>query len=191
MSALKTPCVTLKLATSLDGKIALANGASRWITGPESREEVHRLRASHEAILTGIGTILADDPQMTARPEGGSETQPDVIVMDSKSRIPRDAKIFVEESRQVFARRDGNLTEGIRKYSTVLIEAGSQIVASAIKADLVDRIEWFRAPIVLGGDGLSVMSELDLEALDEAPKFKRVAMTERGDDIQESYERVR
>jgi len=191
MSALKKSCVTLKLATSLDGKIALANGVSKWITGPESRAEVHRMRASSEVILTGIGTILADDPQLTARPEEGCETQPDVIVMDSGSQLPSDAKLFDEESRQVFARRDGDLKAGLKNYASVMIEAGAKIAASAIKADLVDRIEWFRAPIILGGDGLSVLSELGLDALEKAPRFKRVALIERGDDIQESYERIR
>ena len=64
------PRVTLKLATSLDGRIALANGASQWITGPDSRAEVHRLRTAHDAVVTGIGTVLADDPLMSARIEG-------------------------------------------------------------------------------------------------------------------------
>jgi len=191
MSAAARPRVTLKLATSLDGRIALANGASKWITGPESRAEVHRMRAAHAAILTGVGTVLADNPQMTARPEGGCERQPDVIVMDSHDRTPSDAAVFAETARSVTLVPHRDIGRAIADYETVMIEAGAQIAASAMAAGLVDRIEWFRAPMVLGGDGLPVIAALGLETLDAAPIFKRTGIRERGADVQESYERIR
>lgn len=191
MTAGTGPRVTLKLATSLDGRIALANGASQWITGPESRAEVHRMRAAHAAILTGIGTILADNPRLTARPEGGCERQPDVIVMDSRGRTPGDAAVFAEPARSVTLVPHRDLARAIAGYDTVMIEAGAKIAAAAIAAGLVDRIEWFRAPVVLGGDGLAVIAALGLETLDAAPIFTRTGIRERGADLQESYERIR
>lgn len=185
------PRVTLKLATSLDGKIALSNGQSKWITGPESRAEVHRMRAAHEAILTGIGTIVADDPELTARTEPPSERQPDIIVLDRQGRMPMGAKVFAEPSRQVVIRASGDIQRAVAGYDTVMIEAGAQIAASALKSEIVDRIEWFRAPVILGGDGLPVFAELGLESLELAPIFQRTGVTARGADLQESYERVR
>lgn len=191
MSTSAQPRVTLKLATSLDGKIALSNGKSKWITGPESRAEVHRMRAAHDAILTGVGTILADDPEFTARTDPMPEKQPDLIVLDRQGRMNMGAKVFARGDRQVILRASGDIAAAIEGYERVMIEAGGQIAASAIKADLVDRIEWFRAPKILGGEGLSVCAELGLERLDLAPIFKRISVTERGDDLQETYERIR
>lgn len=191
MTGAARPRVTLKLATSLDGRIALSNGASQWITGPESRAEVHRMRAAHEAILTGIGTILADNPRLTARPEGGCDRQPDVMIMDSRDRTPSDAAVFAETGRSVTLVPHGDLARAVASYDTVMIEAGAQIAASAIAADLVDRIEWFRAPVLLGGDGLPVVAALGLETLEAAPIFKRTGIRECGADLQESYERIR
>jgi len=191
MTGAARPRVTLKLATSLDGRIALANGASQWITGPESRAEVHRMRAAHEAILTGIGTVLADNPRLTARPEGGCDRQPDVVIMDSRDRTPSDAAVFAETGRSVTLVPHGDLARAVAQYNTVMIEAGAQIAAAAIAADLVDRIEWFRAPVLLGGDGLPVVAALGLETLEAAPIFKRTGIRERGADLQESYERIR
>ena len=191
MTGAARPRVTLKLATSLDGRIALANGASQWITGPESRAEVHRMRAAHAAILTGIGTILADDPRMTARTGADDVRQPDVIIMDSQARTPGNAAVFSDPDRQVMLVPHRDLARACAGYDSVMIEAGAQIAASAIAAGLVDRIEWFRAPVILGGDGLAVIAALGLETLGEAPIFRRTGVRERGADLQESYERIR
>jgi diaminohydroxyphosphoribosylaminopyrimidine deaminase / 5-amino-6-(5-phosphoribosylamino)uracil reductase len=215
--------VTLKLATSLDGRIALANGASRWITGSESREAVHQLRAAHDVVLTGIGTILADDPQLTVRLPDYDGPQPGRVILDTRLRISPDARVFANsgptmifcgpdvpthsktaiESRgasvEPISRYDGpsvsfkSVLERVRALDgqSVMIEAGSKIAASALKHGLVDIIEWFRAPIVLGGDGFPVIAALGLERLDEAPIFSRVSVSECGDDLHERYERKR
>ena len=190
MTGAGRPRVTLKLATSLDGRIALGNGASKWITGPESRAVVHRMRAAHDAILTGIGTILADNPQLTARPEGGCERQPDILIMDSTGRTPADAAVFKGGDRSVTLIPHRDLARAMAGHQRVMIEAGAQIAAAAIKSGLVDRIEWFRAPVLLGGDGLPVLAALGLETLADAPMFTRSGVVERGADLQESYERV-
>lgn len=217
------PRVTLKLATSLDGRIALANGASQWITGPDSRAEVHRLRAAHDAVMTGIGTVLADDPLMSARIEGEEPEQPRRIVLDTHLKISPDAKILndaeggpvrvycggsvpvhlrdrVAVKAEVVAlnRYDGPsislksvlehlVGEGIE---SVMIEAGGRLAGAAMRSGLIDRIEWFRAPILLGGDARSAIDSFGLERLDEAPIFSRKSVTECGDDLWESYERA-
>src|SRR5271154_6026058 len=86
--------VTLKLATSLDGKIATASGESRWITGPEAREEVHRLRLTHMAVMIGVETAIADDPELTVRLPGKIVVaQPVRIVLDSRQRLPLGSKL--------------------------------------------------------------------------------------------------
>src|ERR1700760_3709766 len=92
--------VTLKLATSLDGRIATATGQSKWITGPEARAEAHRLRAAHDAVLVGVETALADDPELTVPLEGFSGLQPARVVLDSRQRLPPTAKL-VQSARDI------------------------------------------------------------------------------------------
>ncbi len=212
------PEVTLKLATSLDGRIALSNGVSQWITGEESRAEVHRLRAAHDVMLTGIGTVLADNPRLTARPDGvEAETQPRRAVMDSRARTPADGAFVGAGPVTVFHTREqppvallesqaqlvrvapeidgrASLMDALlwlyrAGEKTVMIEAGAGLAARAILAGIVDRIEWFRAPIILGGDGIPAIAALGLETLDAPPTFKRSGVRECGRDLWESWER--
>lgn len=220
MSARPRPLVTLKLATSLDGRIALASGASRWITGPEAREAVHGLRAGHDAVLTGVGTVLADDPQMTARPGGApAAKQPIRAIADTALRTPpgcallkagpalvfhvrggaSDAAALEQAGATVQAVADGadgrtELAAVLARLAdagaaSVMIEAGGAMAASALRGDLVDRIEWFRAPRIIGGDGLASIAAFGLETLADAPMFRRMAVREVGPDLWESYER--
>lgn len=215
--------VTLKLATSLDGRIALANGQSQWITGGASRAAVHRLRSQHDVVLTGIGTVLADDPQLTVRLPGYDGKQPGRVVLDTRLRTPDTARLFETggpllllcgadipahsraalEARgaavEVINRFDGphvSLKAALQRIrelegERILIEAGARVAASAIKHGIVDWIEWFRAPIILGGDGFPAMAALGLERLDEAPIFERVSVAECGADLHETYTRKR
>ena len=91
--------VTLKLATSLDGRIATASGESRWITGPAAREQVHRLRALHQAVLIGVETAIADDPELTVRLPGFVGIQPVRVVLDSRQRLPLTSKLVRDAGR--------------------------------------------------------------------------------------------
>ncbi|WP_288758261.1 RibD family protein [uncultured Brevundimonas sp.] len=204
--------VTLKLATSLDGRIATASGESRWITGEAARLEGHRLRAAHDAILVGVETVLHDDPELTARLPGRAVDQPLRVVLDSRLRTPATAKLAGENTliltafppapvgatrvRQVEA-EDGrpSIPAVLRALdsagvASLLIEGGGQVAASFLKAGAVDRLEWFRAPILLGAEGRPCVAALALAKLADAPKFRRLGAAPAGDDLWERYDRL-
>ena len=205
------PSVTLKVATSLDGRIATGSGESKWITGEAARLEGHRLRAAHDAILVGIETVLADDPELTVRLPGRSVDQPLRVVLDSRLRTPATARVVGADTLILTAAEpvvigsarveridseDGRPTAmaalaatGRAGARSLMIEGGGQVAASFLRAGLVDRIEWFRAPILLGGEGRPCIAALALAKLADAPKFRRVSAEPVGDDLWERYER--
>lgn len=204
--------VTLKLATSLDGRIATAAGESKWITGEAARLEGHRLRAAHDAILVGVETVLADDPELTARLHGRPVDQPLRVVLDSRLRTPPTARVANSDSliltvsepaavgtadvERVEAADGRPSVAGClsalrrRGVASVLIEGGGQVAASFLRAGLVDRLEWFRAPILLGGEGRPCVAGLALANLADAPTFRRESVAPLGDDLWERYERI-
>ncbi|MFA4892192.1 RibD family protein [Brevundimonas sp.] len=205
--------VTLKLATSLDGRIATAAGESRWITGEAARLEGHRLRAAHDAILVGVETVLADDPELTARLPGRPVDQPLRVVLDSRLRTPPTARVshgdtliltvaepspigtaVVERVEADHGRPSvGAVLSALKRrgVSSVLIEGGGQVAASFLRAGLVDRLEWFRAPILLGAEGRPCVAALALAKLADAPTFRRLSAEPVGDDLWERYDAVR
>lgn len=209
--------ITLKIASSLDGRIALADGTSQWITSSDSRARGHRMRAEHDAIMVGIGTVLADDPLLTARTVPLPERQPVRIVADSRARMPVASRLATstdlgrvvavtagEDSAALAAAgvdiwRCGNgvrmdvlqlvrraEAEGLR---SLLIEGGSTLAASFIRAGLVDEIAWFRAPILIGGEGLPAFGALGLSDLKSAARWRPVATERIGDDVLDTYVR--
>lgn len=207
------PHVTLKLATSLDGRIATATGESRWITGEAARLEGHRLRAAHDAILVGVETVLADDPELTVRLPGRPVDQPLRVVLDSRLRTPPTARVAGADSLIVTAVAPAPVGSALveqveteagrptpaaalaairrRGATSVLIEGGGEVAASFLRAGLVDRLEWFRAPILLGGEGRPCVAALALANLADAPKFRRVSVEPCGDDLWERYDAIR
>lgn len=220
------PTITLKLATSLDGRIATASGESKWITGPEARMEVHRLRAAHDAVMVGSQTVVADDPELTARTNPPPAKQPLRIVADGRGRTPPSARLFATAHKGpvAIATLEANdldalgwpSTQGLQFWMTppdpatgslslpdlmdaaaragvasILVEGGGRLAASFVRAGLVDRIEWFRAPLLLGDEGRACLGGLGLENLVDAPTYERVAVREVGVDLWESYRRKR
>ncbi len=175
------PFVSLKAAMSLDGKIATAAGESRWITGEKARALGHRLRAAHDAVLTGVGTVLADDPELTVRLARGRT--PLRVVADSRAQTPSRARLLAADERPpiIAVTRQAPETR-VRRLekagatvwrlparhgqvdlralmerlvavgaNSVLVEAGGSLNAGALEAGLVDRVYFFIAPMLIGG----------------------------------------
>jgi len=218
------PMVTLKLATSLDGRIATRSGESKWITGPEARQAGHRLRASHDAILVGIGTALADDPSLTCRLPGLEKQSPVRVVLDSRGRLGAKAAlvktvqdvptwVMTTETGQDQTQRledAGVESEAVttgaegrpdpqavlaalqrRGITRLLIEGGAGVARSFLSAGVVDRLVWFRAASVIGGDGLAAIGPLGIEALNETPRFTLQKVQRLGQDLLETYQSAR
>jgi diaminohydroxyphosphoribosylaminopyrimidine deaminase/5-amino-6-(5-phosphoribosylamino)uracil reductase len=211
------PRVTLKIATSLDGRIGTSSGESQWITGPEARLQGHRLRDESDAVLVGVETVLADDPRLTVRlPDGeGGGRDPLRVVLDSRLRTPSFARLARPGTLIITTREPGSTDVGgaeivkvagdssnrptvqavldllaERGVKSLMIEGGGRVAACFVTAGVIDAIEWFRAPILLGGDGRPGVAALNLQRLAHAPKFRRLAVEAVGDDLWERYERV-
>jgi diaminohydroxyphosphoribosylaminopyrimidine deaminase/5-amino-6-(5-phosphoribosylamino)uracil reductase len=189
------PLVRLKLAASADGRIATRTGASRWITGPQARRLVHRWRNEMDAVLVGVDTVIADDPELTCRRAGGRD--PVRIVVDGRLRIPPRARLLHDGRAPVWiatrARHDAAraaqlartgatilpivtrgahvdlgallLALGRRDITSVLVEGGSALAAALIAAGHVDELCWFSAPLLIGGDGLPMIGPLGVRSL--------------------------
>ena len=149
------PWVILKTALSLDGKAAAASGRSRWVTGPQARAAVHEMRSELDAILVGAGTVLADDPALTAH---GAGPNPLRVVLAGRRPLPRRARVFDEAAPTVVyrVRRPGDLRAALRDLArdgvgTLLVEGGPTVHASLLRAGLVDEARVFLAPKLLSG----------------------------------------
>lgn len=212
------PMFTLKIASSADGKIALANGDSQWITGSEARAYGHMLRARHDAILVGIGTVLADNPVLNCRLPGLEDRSPTRIVLDSSLRIPLESKLVAtagqiptlvlcgqaDEEKVNALRAVGVTVEMLdtlddmiaiaRRLAAcgltrVLVEGGGRVHASLLKAGLADRVLHFTAPKLLGSESMAMVGDLGLASLDHAPHLTCTSLRRLGADILASYEK--
>lgn len=168
------PHVTVKWAQSLDGRAAAADGTSQWITGSEARADVHRRRAVADAIVVGTGTVLADDPALTAR-DGDAlfEHQPVPVVIGSRE-TPADAALHRHPHEPLFfGTRD--LTAVLadlhaRGLQTVFVEGGPTLASAFIAAGLADRILAYVAPVLLGGDRLA-LTDIGASSIREAHRL--------------------
>ena len=205
------PFVILKLAMSLDGRIAAASGDSRWISSEESRAIVHRWRREADAVMVGAGTVIADNPRLTCRIEGGRD--PARVIIDQRLRCPSEARVFRERSsgrviivtasseeargRERYGDRvevigaetdaDGIVLEAVMKkfgergWSKVLIEGGAHLAGAALKAGVVDRVAFFVAPRIIGG-GLAAVEGLNFKRVRESVRLERLTARAAGED---------
>ena len=218
------PLVTLKLATTLDGRIATKRGDSRWITGAAARARAHLLRARHDAVLIGSGTAVADNPRLDVRLDGLETAAPLRIVLDGRLRLPLTHDLVIRAKAQpswLMTHRDGprdrieayqaagvevipiapddggNLSVSAalaalakRGVTRLLVEGGGHVAAAFLRTGLVDRLVWFHAPKVIGGDGVPAVAGFGLEDLTGAPGFALRGSHRIGEDLVESYARL-
>ncbi len=212
-----TPFVYLKSGMSLDGKIATTTGESQWITGPQPRALVHKLRNEVDAILVGAGTVVKDNPSLTTRLGKRKGRNPVRVVLDPECKIPLSAKVFANcrEETVIYASRTGlplprkkslsqkkvlvlnfdcrnneiplqqlMLELGRQGITSVLIEGGSQVNASALRENIVDKVMLFMAPLIIGGASApGVVGGPGIKSLQEALNIKDMNVRSVGRDF--------
>lgn len=180
------PHVTWKYAATLDGRSAAADGSSRWITGEAARQDVHRLRAESDAVLVGVGTVLADDPELTARPPRGE--QPLRVVVDRTGRAPANARIW---PALVLAGTPAEVLDDLagRDVVAVLLEGGPTLAGAFLAADLVDRVVGYVAPVLLG-DGPHALADAGVGTISAAIRLRLDDVTRVGDDVRLTLRRA-
>lgn len=206
------PFVTVKYAQSLDGRIATSQGNARWISSEASRKLAHRLRAQHDAIMVGIGTVLADDPLLTVRLVKGRN--PLRICLDSRLRIPAHSKLLQDEGGTLIVTTEANAKEKIetlqkkgkevlvaqrdrdgrvelvsvmkklaeRDISSLLVEGGKEIITSLLKEGLVNRMVVITAPLILG-KGIEAIGDLGITDLQGAIRPSSYKVSRAGEDV--------
>lgn len=191
------PYVTVKAGMTMDGRVAAADGSSRWISSTASRADVHRWRSRVDVMMTGIGTVLADDPQLTARPTGGGPAlrQPLRVVVDSSGRTPSTARVLDDDAETLIATA-ADFGDGAGRVDLhsllatlygqgrrhVLLEGGPRLAAAMLDADLVDEVLLYVAPILLGA-GRSVVDGAATATLADAHQFELQDLQRFGPDV--------
>jgi diaminohydroxyphosphoribosylaminopyrimidine deaminase/5-amino-6-(5-phosphoribosylamino)uracil reductase len=207
------PYTVLKLASTLDGRIATAAGESRWITGREARAYVHRLRRAVDAVAVGAGTAVADDPELSARVGARVVHRPLRVVVDSGLRTPRDARLLAGGGAVLLTAKDapaarrrrleraGARLENVARrgdhldlraawrrlgrlgVNEILVEGGGGLAAALLRVSLVDELHLFLAPRLIGGDGRPVLGSLGVRRLAQAPDLGRLEVRRIGRDL--------
>ncbi len=203
------PFVTLKLAASLDGRTAMANGESQWITGAAARADVHRLRAEAGAVLTGSATVLADDPRLSVRGVDGLLRQPDRIVIDSQARVALDAQVWAPGARRLWlvGRTPPACAEGVEavpvatnaagqlslpevlaalarlEVNEVLLEGGPRLAGAFLGQGLVDEIVAYLAPSLLGHEARPFAYLPGMESLSQRLSLRWQDLRQVGGDL--------
>ena len=183
------PFVVWKVAATLDGRVAAADGTSRWITGEIARAAVHRLRATCDAVVVGSGTALTDDPRLTVRDAGGQVTgrRPLRVVVDRRGRVPATARVHDDAAPTLLSRAEtpAQLLAELfdRDVRRVLLEGGPTLAAAFLRAGLVDEAVVHLAPTLLGA-GPSLVGDLGISTMADALSFSIVDLLPMGGDVQ-------
>jgi diaminohydroxyphosphoribosylaminopyrimidine deaminase/5-amino-6-(5-phosphoribosylamino)uracil reductase len=206
--------ITLKIAQSIDGRITAVNGNSKWISSTRSRKYIHKMRSQHDAILTGIRTVMNDDPLLNVRMVDG--VSPKRIVLDSHLRIPLNARLLNDSlvSKTMIMTTEAAAGEKTRKVlkkgakvwempieenkkidllatckklgqegiTSLLVEGGSEIFSSFLRARLVDKVAFFIAPKILG-DGLEAINKVGIESLTNCLMIEEMRNKRIGEDV--------
>ena len=183
------PYVVWKVAATLDGRVAAADGTSRWITGPEARDAVHRLRATCDAVVVGSGTAVTDDPQLTVRRPDGSaaERQPLRVVVDRRGRLPAGARVLDDAAPTLVSAAPtaaGLLAELYgQDVRRLLLEGGPTLAAAFLREGLVDEAVLHLAPKLLGA-GAALVGDLGITSIAGALSLSVTDVTRRGQDVE-------
>ena len=183
----KRPFVTLKWASSLDGRAAAEDGSSKWISGKESREDAHQRRSEVDAILVGTGTALIDDPELTARKPDGTlfENQPVRVVLGERE-LPSSLRVFNSDAETITLRTQsihGAMDELYeRGIKHVMVEGGPTLASRFVQLDLVDEFLVYLAPKLLGGEKLAIGS-IDVPSIDKAKQLEFFEIKQLGEDV--------
>ncbi|MEZ0339733.1 bifunctional diaminohydroxyphosphoribosylaminopyrimidine deaminase/5-amino-6-(5-phosphoribosylamino)uracil reductase RibD [Mycobacterium sp. pV006] len=180
-----SPHVTWKFAMSVDGRSAAADGTSQWITGEAARADVHRRRAAADAIVVGTGTVLTDDPTLTARlPDGGLADHQPLRVVVGHREIPSDARVLNGDAQTTVLRtRDPHeVLRALSDRTDVLLEGGPTLAGAFVRAGLVDRMLAYVAPILLGGP-ITAVDDVGVSSITGAHRWQFDAMAQVGPDV--------
>ncbi len=175
----RRPFVTLKLACTIDGKIACANGESKWITGELARRHTHMIRSQHDAILVGNRTARLDQPQLTTRLKGINHDPLKIILGETEFKCdPHNIEAVLTELAD-------------RGITRLLVEGGAQVHSSFLKAGMFDELLIYRAPTLLGAENTAMVAELGIETLTQRFDLTRKTVQILGTDILETYTKQR
>jgi len=211
------PWVVLKLATSIDGALTDVDRSSGWLTGPASRARVHHLRAGSDAVGVGVGTLLADDPELTVRDAPPPRTSPARVVFDARLETPPGAAALrgAPALRTIVVATRGSLADHVRRQPlleragaevlvadsmadalralrsagirSMLVEGGAGVAGALLAADVVDRLVIFQAPVILGRGALNAFGASPAVRLQAAARLPVVQREALGDDLMTVY----
>ncbi len=217
------PLLRLKLASTLDGRIATRTRESQWLTGEPARKAAHAMRGRHDAVMVGVGTVLSDDPELTCRIAGFRAAPLVRLVVDSHLRTPLMSKLVRGAKLQPLWLLHRNGADNARKLALheagvrlielpggsagvdlpaalsclaaagltrVLAEGGGTLAAGLLRDHLVDRLAWFHAPGIMGGDGWPAAQGFGISNLTEMPRFTLTAQEQWGDDILSTFKAI-
>ncbi len=205
------PFITLKIASTVDGKIATDLYQSKWITNSTSRMVGHKFRSLNECMIVGTGTIKNDNPKLDCRLNGLSDRSPDIFILDRKLNLKKNLKIFSNKKRKVYIFHSSKISKAILKsknvnyikirevnnlldiktiiqkisnlgYMRILVEGGAKLSASLMNENLIDEIVWFRASKIMGNNGINAISSLGIERINHLKKFKLISSKTIDDD---------